>query len=207
MGFDSIAFVIITLAGLCVCFAGINIYRYAIIIMGGAGGFALGRIVCMSLIKNIAGEGVFADMDVSAADSFVIAFFVIGGCALGFALYEIMGVAVAGIGAAFLLAKGFQSVMGVDLMSVLIGSVLGIFIGCIIGFLAVQRKGFWAILFTALAGARIVGYAASHLLAKPIVGVFQSAFPADAVRMAIAVELFAVLTIIGLVVQLIVRQD
>ena len=43
-------------------------------------------------------------------------------------------------------------------------------------------------------------------LAKPVIGMFQE-FPLDAARMAISLELFVVLAILGTVVQAIVRED
>ena len=64
---------IILVGGIAVCFFGINIYRYAVIVMAGAGGFMLGRIACDMFLNDHAGEGVLRDSSATAMDSFIIA--------------------------------------------------------------------------------------------------------------------------------------
>ena len=92
----------------------------------------------------------------------------------------------------------------------------GLIIGALISMLAIKFEGFALIIFTALAGGRIAGYAAAGLLrakeigaliAKPCIGLFSARFPGDAVRLSIALELFLVITVIGIIVQAILRDD
>ena len=207
---------IILIGGLGVCFLGINIYRYAVIIMSGAGGFMVGRMFCNMFLNNFEGEGVLRDSSTSAMDSFVIAVCVIGGCALGFFLYNAMGIIVATIGGGFMFAKGLQAIGGADMTNLLVGALIGVLIGAGLGILAVKFNKFPMVLFTALCGARITGYCGASFLAdseiaptlaKPLLGIFSEAPAEDAVRMAIFLELFVILTILGIVIQSFIRED
>ncbi len=216
MDFEGIMFVIILIGGLFVGFFGINFYRYSAILMSAAGGFMLGRVVNEHLIANIIGEGVFRESSSSSATSFVLAVFVLGGAALGAFLYKAMPIAVAGIGAAFMMAKAFQCLMGADIMSAFIGATIGAVGGAIIAAVAVKVERFAMIIFMALIGARMAGYTAASFLvktsigaslAKPFVGLFNTRFPAEAGELALFLELFIVLTVLGVVVQAIVRND
>ena len=92
---------------------------------------------------------------------------------------------------------------------------IGVIIGAVLGAAAVKMSGWAMIIFCALAGARLASYTGAYYLsstsiagtlAKPVIGMFQE-FPLDAARMAISLELFVVLTILGTVVQAIVRDD
>ena len=216
MGVDEILLAIILIGGLVVGFFGINVYRYAVIIMSGAGGFMLGRIACSMFFDDVTGEGVLWASDSGAVDSFVLGFGVIVGCALGFFLYNVMGPIVAAIGGGFLCAKALQAVGGADTTNALVGAMLGVIIGATLGILAVKFNKFPMLLFTALCGARITAYCGAYFLstsslgaaiAKPFLGIFAESFPQDAVRMAIFLELFVVLSVLGIIVQCIIRED
>lgn len=216
MDFDEIFLVVILIGGLFVTFFGINFYRYASIIMSAAGGYMLGRLAFSGVLSDFVGEGVFRDMDGSAGYSFVLAIFVIAGAALGFFLYEIMGAIVAGVGGGFMFARLFQAFLGRDMSSIFIGAVIGGLIGIVLGIIAVKYERWVLILFTSLCGARIAGYTGAYLLAstsiaatlaKPCVGFFSHAFPESAIEMAIALELFIVLTILGNIGQRFIRED
>lgn len=216
MGLDEIFLAILLIGGLVVGFLGINLYRYAVIIMSSAGGYALGNMVCKMFFDQVAGEGVLHDSSSSAIDSFVIAVFVIVGGVLGYALYNVMGPVVGAVGGAFMFAKGVQAVAGVNATNAFLGVFIGIVIGAGLGVLAVKFNGWAMIIFTALAGARITGYAGAYFLhkssiaatlAKPTLSMFSANFPTDAIRMALFLELFVILTVLGIVVQSILRDD
>ena len=216
MGFNSIALGILLIAGLVVAGFGINIYRYAVIIMSAAGGFALGQIICENFLNGKVGEGVLRETNAGAIDSFVMAVCILGFAALGYGVYQIMGTLVAAVGGAFLFMRLSQALMGMDMVSTMIGVVTGLVIGSLISMLAIKYERFPLILFTALAGGRIAGFAGAFFLssmefgpaiAKPFLGLYSARFPSDAVEMSIALELFLVISVIGIVVQLILRDD
>lgn len=216
MNVDDLFLVVILIGGLFVTFFGINFYRYAVIIMSAAGGYMLGQLAFSNVVSDLVGEGVFREMDGSAGYSFVLGVCVIAGAALGFFLYEIMGAIVAGVGGGFMFARLFQAFLGRDMSSILIGAVIGGLIGIVLGIIAVKYERWVLILFTSLCGARIAGYTGAYLLsttsfaatlAKPCVGFFSRSFPECAIEMAIALELFVVLTILGNVGQRIIRDD
>ena len=216
MGFDTIALGIILVGGLFVACAGINFYRYAVIIMSAASGYAIGRIICDSFLNGKVGEGVMRETNTTAVDSFVMAVCILGLAALGYGIYQIMGTLVAAVGGAFLLSKISMALMGSDMVSMMIGAFAGLILGALISMLAIKYEGFALIIFTALAGGRVAGYAAAGLLkaneigaliAKPCIGLFSARFPGDAVRLSIALELFVVIAVIGVVVQAILRDD
>lgn len=216
MNFDDIFLVVLLIGGLFVTFFGINFYRYAVIIMSAAGGYMLGSLAFSGVLSGFVGEGVFRDMDGSAGYSFVLGLFVIAGAALGFFLYEIMGAIVAGVGGGFMFARLFEALLGRGTSSILVGAVIGGFVGIVLGIIAVKYERWVLILFTAMCGARIAGYTGAALisdtsvaatLAKPMVGFFSKSFPECALEMALALELFIVLTILGNIVQRIIRDD
>ena len=188
MGFDTIALGIILAGGLFVACAGINFYRYAVIIMSAASGYAIGKNICDSFLNGKVGEGVLRESNTTAVDSFVMAVCILGFAALGYGLYQIMGTLVAAVGGAFLLSKISMALMGSDMISMMIGAFTGLIIGALISMLAIKFEGFALIIFTALAGGRIAGYAAAGLLrakeigaliAKPCIGLFSARFPGD----------------------------
>lgn len=216
MGFDNIALGIILVGGLFVACAGINFYRYAVIIMSAASGFAIGKIICESFLNGMVGEGVLRESNTGAVDSFVMAVCILGFAALGYGLYQIMGILVGAVGGAFMLAKIAQALMGADLLSLMIGAFAGLVIGSLLAMLAIKFERFALILFTAIAGGRIAGYAASFFLkgqeigaaiAKPFLGLYSARFPGDAIRLSLALEIFLAVAIIGIVVQLVIRDD
>ena len=216
MPIDGFFMAIILIGGLVVGFVGINIYRYAVIIMSGAGGYMLGSMVCKNFLNGVVGEGIFRESNASAADSFVIAIFVLVSVGLAFAFYNIMGDVSAGIGSAFIFARIAQIFMGYDLMTMMVAACIGAIIGATLGYLAVKANGWAMIIFTALCGARMASYTAAVYLhgtsiatkvAKPVVGYVQSTFPNDAIRVALSIELFIVLAILGIVVQSFLRDD
>jgi len=216
MSIDTIIMGVIMISGLAVGFFGINIYRYAVIIMNAVGGYFLGKIVSSYFLGNLAGEGIFHDMDTSAGGSFILAVFVIAGAALGIFLYQIMGAVAGAVGAGFMFSAGMQVLMGQSTISSLMGWFIGLILGAVLGVLAVNFQRWPMIIFTALVGARIAGYAASHLfsgmgwaekIAMPVHNVFFTIGTPDTIRMAFFLELFAVLTVIGLIVQALVRDD
>jgi len=216
MDFNTIALGIILIGGLFVACAGINFYRYAVIIMSAASGFALGKMICDNFLNGKVGEGVMRDTSATAVDSFVMAVCILGLAALGYGVYQIMGTLVAAVGGAFLLSKISMALMGADMISMMIGAFAGLILGSLISMLAIKYEGFPLIVFCALAGGRIAGYAASfflrahqigNLIAKPCHGLFAARFPGDAIRLSIALELFLVIAVIGIVVQSIIRDD
>ena len=216
MNIDEVFLVVLMIGGLFVTFFGINFYRYASIIMSAAGGYMLGKILFSDMLSGFVGEGVFREMDGSAGYSFVLGVCVIGGAALGFFLYEIMGALVAGVGGGFMFARLFQAFLGRDMSSIFIGAVIGGLIGIVLGIIAVKYERWVLILFTALCGARIASFMGAAMLAstsiaatlaKPCVGFFSRSFPECAIEMAIALELFVVLTILGNIFQRFIRDD
>ena len=216
MGFDSIALGIILVGGLFTACAGINFYRYAVIIMSAAGGYALGKIICDSFLNGMVGEGVLRESDTGAVDSFVMAVCILGFAALGYALYQIMAILVSSIGAAFFFAKLAQALMGADMLSLMIGAFAGLVIGALIAMLAIKFEGIVMIIFTALAGGRIAGYAAAFflransigaLIAKPCMGLYSARFSGDVIRLSLALELMLVIAVIGVIIQLVIRDD
>ncbi len=214
-GVENTALAVILIGGLVITFLGVNIYRYAVMIMGGGGGFVLGKIVYDNFVAGWIGQGVLRESDSSAAGSFVIAVFVFGGVFLGYALYNIMGILIAAVGGAFMFAKGMQVLLGVDILYALIGAVVGAFVGALVSAMALKMDGRMMIVFMSLAGARMVGYAGSILLsttsfgatiAKPFAGWFSHSYPQDAVSMVIFLELFIVVFIIGMIGQTFIRE-
>ena len=215
MDLDSFFMAVILVGGLAVGFFGINIYRYCVVIMSGAGGFFLGKIACEKFFSNIAGEGVFRESNATSIDSFVIAVCVLVGIALGYFLYNIMGPLVGGVGAGFLFAKAAQVLVNADTVTMLVFAAIGVAVGAVLGALAVKCGSWPMIIFCALSGARLASYTGAFYLhsqsfatsiAKPVMRLFQDS-PFDATRMAISLELFVVLAILGTVVQAIVRDD
>ncbi len=215
MDIESFFMAVILIGGLAVGFFGINIYRYVVVIMSGAGGFFLGRIACEQFFTGLAGEGVFRESNAGAIDSFVIAVCVIVGVALGFFCYTFMGPIVAAIGNGFLVYKAASVVIHSDTVTRMVLAFIGVIIGAVLGAAAVKMSGWAMIIFCALAGARLASYTGAYYLsstsiagtlAKPVIGIFQE-FPLDATRMALSLELFVVLAILGTVVQAIVRDD
>ena len=216
MVIDDFFIAVILIAGLIVGFAGINIYRYAVIAMSGAGGYMLGSIVCKNFLNGMVGEGIFRESNTSSVDSFVIAVFVLAGIGLAFAFYNIMGAVTAGIGSAFIFARIAQVFMGLDVMTMMVAACIGAIIGATLGYLAVKANGWPMIIFTALCGARMASYtgalylrktAIASTIAKPVIGYVQSTFPDQALRVSLSIELFIVLTILGIVVQSFLRDD
>ncbi len=216
MNIDEIFLGIILVGGLFIGFFGINFYRIACIIMNGATGYVLGRMLYDYVVGNVVGEGVFREMDASAGYSFVIAVFVLGGAALGYFFYQIMSPLCAAIGGGFLFARLFQVLMGRDISSAFIGAVIGGFLGIIIALIAFKFEKVALIVFTSLIGARFAGYSGAYFLAttgigktiaNPFVGTFAQRFPGEATQMAIFLELYVVLLVLGIVVQLIIRDD
>ncbi|MBR1797854.1 MAG: hypothetical protein IJ757_07600 [Clostridiales bacterium] len=216
MEFDSILLGIILIAGLVVACFGVNIYRYAVIFMSAAGGYMLANIVYGSFFSEVEGEGVFRSMEAGAGRSFIMAFFIIVGAALGFFLFKIMGPVVAAVGGGFMFSKMMQVLMGADVTSAIIGWVMGIFIGALLGGLAVMYQRWFMIIFTALVGARMAAYTGAFFLAettiapsiaKPVLGLFPTISTFNVIAMALSLELFIVITVIGLVAQAILRND
>ena len=98
----------------------------------------------------------------------------------------------------------------------LIGAVIGGFLGIIIALIAFKFEKVALIVFTSLIGARFAGYSGAYFLAttgigktiaNPLVGTFAQRFPGEATQMAIFLELYVVLLVLGIVVQLIIRDD
>ncbi len=207
---------VILIAGIAIAAYGINIYRYCVVAMSGAGGFMLGRIVCAKFLSNVSTEGVLRDSNVSAMDSFVLAVFVLGGLALGYALYNIMGPLVAAVGGGFAFSKLAMAFGIYDLTTNLVIAAIGGIIGAVLGAAAVTIQRWPLIIFTAVSGARMASYAGAYFLkdtgfgpgiAKPLVGLFSSGAANDAVRMALSLELFIIVAVIGIIIQAIVRDD
>lgn len=216
MNIDEIFLGIILVGGLFIGFFGINFYRIAAIIMNGAGGYILARLVYSHFIGNMVGEGVFREMDPSAGYSFVIAIFIFAGAGLGYFFYQIMAPLSAAIGGGFLFARLFEVLMGRDMSSAFIGAVIGGFLGIVIGLIAVRFEKVPMIVFTSLVGARLAGYTTAYFLAtssigksmaKPFIGLFSQRFPGEATQLAIFLELYVVLLVAGIIVQLIIRDD
>lgn len=216
MNIDEIFLGIILVGGLFVGFFGINFYRIAVIIMNGAGGYILARLLYSNFIGDMVGEGVFREMDPSAGYSFVIAIFIFAGAGLGYFFYQIMGPLAAAVGGGFLFARLFQVLMGRDMSSAFIGAIIGGFLGIVIGLIAMKFEKVPLIIFTALVGARLAGYTGAYFLAtsgvgktlaKPFIGLFSQRFPGEATQLAIFLELYVVLLIAGTIVQLIIRDD
>ena len=216
MGLDEAALILMLIGGIAVAAAGINIYRYAVIIMSAAGGYCLANMLFAGAVAGNVGNGVFKDMDGSAGQSFIVAIFVFAGAGLGFALYQLWGALVAGVGGALMLGRVVEVYMGEGYSSKIIGWGFGLLIGLGLGVLAVQFGRRWMIVFTALCGARIVGYAGSRLLvgspigatlAKPLLTMFSGIEATEAATLALSLEIIVAVTIIGFIVQSIIRND
>ena len=82
MGLDEAALILMLIGGIAVAAAGINIYRYAVIIMSAAGGYCLANMLFAGAVGGNVGNGVFKDMDGSAGQSFIVAIFVFAGAVL-----------------------------------------------------------------------------------------------------------------------------
>ncbi len=209
-----LAFII--LAGLVVAFGGYNFFRYSVIIMGGVGGFFLGNIFFTNYLSGMIGEGVLHAMSGNKGASFVIAVVVLITVALSYAFYSIMAPIIAGVGGGFFLSNLLVLSPGAGPASSITGFFLGLLIGIILGLAAVQYQRLVAIIFTALCGARIIGYAGAKLLVttsigtaigSPIASWFSFADHSVALEMAIFLELFIFITIAGSLVQLVTRAE
>ena len=216
MGMDEVALFLMLIGGLIVACAGINIYRYAVIIMSAAGGYCLANMLFTGALADNVGDGVFRDMDGGAGKSFVVFIFVFAAAGLGFALYQIWGAIVAGVGGALMLGRVVEVYMGDGFSSQIIGWGFGLLIGLGLGVMAVQFGRRWMIFFTALCGARIVGYAGARLLAgssiagvlvKPVAGMFSGISATEVATLGMSLEIIIFMTIAGFIIQSIIRND
>ncbi|MCQ2515828.1 MAG: TMEM198/TM7SF3 family protein [Saccharofermentans sp.] len=207
---------IVVIAGLVVALAGYNLFRYSVIIMGGVGGFFLGNMLFSDLLSGLIGEGILHDMNGSAGASFVVAVVMLVTAALAYALYNIMAPIIAGVGGGFM----FVSLMALSPYSGIVGSVSGFFLGLIVGIAlglaAVYVQRWAAIVFTALCGARIVAYAGAKLLmtypvgtaiGNPVASMFKFVDTGVALELALFLELFVFISVVGIIVQNITRAD
>lgn len=216
MELTDVVLAFIVLAGLVVAFGGYNFFRYSVIIMGGVGGFFLGNMFFTNYLSGMIGEGVLHAMSGSKGASFVIAVVVLIAVALSYAFYNIMAPIVAGVGGGFFLSNLLVLSPGAGPASSITGFFLGLIVGISLGLAAVQYQRWVAVVFTALCGARIIGYAGAKLLlttsigtaiGSPVASMFSFAEPGVALEMAIFLELFIFITIAGTVVQLLTRAE
>ena len=211
-----VAMAFFLIGGLFVTFMGVNLYRYAVIIMGAVGGYFLGNLFYDAVLGDNVGEGIFHDMNSSAGQSFVIAIFVLVTGALAFALYQIMSPIIGGAGGGFMFASLMVLLMGSGISSQITGWVIGLIIGVGLGIWAIYGHGWGMIIFTALGGARILSYCGSLLLyesdigksiAKPVATMISSIVTPEITRSALMIEIFLAATILGIIVQAFIRND
>lgn len=209
-----LAFII--LAGLVVAFGGYNFFRYSVIIMGAVGGFFLGNMFFTNYLSGMIGEGVLHDMSGNKGASFVIAFVVLVVVALSYAFYSIMAPIIAGVGGGFFMVSMMVLVPGAGPASYISGFFMGLIVGIALGIAAVQYQRWVAVVFTALCGARIIGYAGAKLLVatsigsaigNPLATSFSFVEQGTALEIALFLELFVFFSIAGTVVQLFTRAE
>jgi|GEM_PF-1353585 len=213
----TVVMAVVLIAGLVVAFAGYNIFRYSIILMGGTGGFFIGRMFFSNVLSGMVGDGIFHDMSGSAGASFIVGLFVLVAAGLSFALYKVMLPIIGAIGGGFMFGSGVSIVMGGIMSSPkLVGWIIGAIVGASLAVAAMFVENWAAIIFTAIAGARMAGYAGAYLLSntdfgvsigRPVANLFDIADPVYALQVGLFVICFLAVLILGLIAQFVTRPD
>lgn len=195
---------------------GYNLFRYSVIIMGGVGGFFLGNIAYDYFLADSMGEGVLRSTSGSAGVSFIIAFVMLAAMALAYAFYNIMAPIIAAVGAGFMFSTLAALTPGAGYGSNMIGFFFGVIVGALFGVAAVQFQKWVAILFTSMCGARIVAYAGAKLLlgtsiattvGSPVANALDITDSSMALELALFLELFVIVTVVGFVIQYLTRGE